>query len=416
MRCQGLKTVVILVALSCSLVGPARGGFAPIVLTPGSYNQDVVVEKTAPAPVIPGGYTTASMDNGTGNTGTSWYERGYDSAAPSTGLPAAGSTLTSQSSASHIYTMAPSYTANNAVMLDSILSNAALTLVTPTACSRLSFLESGGNNGVSFSYTVHHQNGATDSGSASIPDWYNGSNTAFTANGRVDVGSFALSSVNGNDPRLYSLDISLANTNSPVTSIGFTYISGAGHGAIVAVSGATNSTFNPLAVTGYNEDIVVEASAGVPGSLSGYTTATMDTGITNTLNTWYEQGYQPNAPLTGLPPAGTTMTNVSAPDHLYTLAPSYTSNNVLLLTAGSPTGTLTPASPAIEHGLSFLCAAGNGPVTVNYSVRHSSGYVESNSFVVEDWFSYSPVAFFANGRVDISAKTVKSVNASNPCF
>jgi len=33
-----------------------------------------------------------------------------------------------------------------------------------------------------------------------------------------------------------------------------------------------------LAVTGYNEDMVVEASAGQTGSLSGFTTATMDTG------------------------------------------------------------------------------------------------------------------------------------------
>jgi predicted alpha-1,6-mannanase (GH76 family) len=416
MRCQGCKIEVIWAALWLWLAFSAQGGFAPITLAPSSFNQDVVVENTAPAPDIPGGYTTASMDNGIGNTGTSWYEEGYNSSAPGTGLPTAGSTFISQSSPTHQYTMAPSYKANNAVLLDSTVTNATLTLVTATVCSQLSLLESGGNDGCTFNYTVHHQNGATDTGSGSIPDWYNGPNPAWTANGRVDVQAFTFSSVNGNDPRLYSLDITLANTNSPVTSIGFAYVSGTGHGAIMAVSGATNGEFTPLAVTGYNEDMVVEAHAGYPGTLSGYTTATMDTGITNALNTWYEAGYAPAAPSTGLPLAGSTLTNVSAPDHLYTLAPSYAANNVLLLTASAPIGTLTLAAPASYHGLSFLCSAGNGPVTVNYSVKHSSGYIETNSFVVQDWFSYSPVAYFANGRVDVSNKTLNSVNANNPCL
>ncbi len=50
----------------------ARADFAPIPLTSGSFNQDVIVENTAPAPVIAGGYTTASMDSGIANNGTSW--------------------------------------------------------------------------------------------------------------------------------------------------------------------------------------------------------------------------------------------------------------------------------------------------------------------------------------------------------
>src|SRR5580658_1779258 len=203
MRCQGFKTEVLWAALWLWLALPARAGFVPIALTSGSFNQDVVVENTAPEPVMAGGYTTASMDEGIANYDTSWYEQGYDSAAPTTGLPTAGSTFTSQTSPTHHYTMAASYKTNNAVLLDSTVTNATLALVTPTACSQLSFLESGGYNGCSFNYTVHHQNGATDTGSASIPDWFsNGTNTAWTANGRVDVGTFALENVNGNDPRL----------------------------------------------------------------------------------------------------------------------------------------------------------------------------------------------------------------------
>src|SRR5271169_6625119 len=86
----------------------AHAGFLPIQLNTNSFNQDMIVEATAPAPVVSGGYTTASMDSGTGNTLTSWYEIGYDAAAPTTGLPHPGTTFTSQSSATHSYTMAPS--------------------------------------------------------------------------------------------------------------------------------------------------------------------------------------------------------------------------------------------------------------------------------------------------------------------
>ncbi|HZV33008.1 MAG TPA: hypothetical protein VFB72_00405, partial [Verrucomicrobiae bacterium] len=212
----------------------AQAGFSPIPLTSGSFNEKMIVPASSPAPIIPGGYTTASMDNGIGNTGTSWYEEGYDTNAPTTGLPHPGTTFTSQTVANHSYIMAPSYTANNAVMLDSTLTSATLTLSSPAAFTTLSFLESGGHNGVTFSYVVHHQSGATDSGTAIIPDWYNGNNVSWTANGRVDVQAFTFSSVNGNNPRLYSLDVTLLNTSSPVTSITLSYVSGGGHGVIMA--------------------------------------------------------------------------------------------------------------------------------------------------------------------------------------
>src|ERR1035438_7706558 len=97
------------VLMFSAMGGIAHGGFAPIPLTSGSFNQDMVVERSAAGPVQAGGYTSASMDSGVGNTATSWYEKGYNTASPSTGLPAAGSTFTNQSAADHQYTMAPSY-------------------------------------------------------------------------------------------------------------------------------------------------------------------------------------------------------------------------------------------------------------------------------------------------------------------
>src|SRR5579884_3905057 len=214
-----MRTAFVSLAITFCAICAGFAGFTPIPLTSGSFNESMIVPATAPAPLIGGGYTTASMDAGIGNTGNSWYEQGYNTNAPTTGLPHPGTTFTSQTVSNHSYLMAPSYTANNAVLLDSTLTSATLSLSSPASFPKISLLESGGNNGVSFAYTVHHQNGSTDSGSASIPDWYNGSNVSWTAAGRVDVQAFTFSSVNSSNPRLYSLDITLQNSNSPVTSI-----------------------------------------------------------------------------------------------------------------------------------------------------------------------------------------------------
>ena len=407
-----MRPAMLVLIWACASV--VRAGFAPITLTSGSYNQDMVVEAGAPAPALAGGYTTASMDSGVANANYSWYEQGYNTANPATGLPHPGTTFTSQSLANHQYTMAPSYTANNALLLDSTLTNGTFALATPAAYSQLSFLESGGHNGAAFSYTVHHADGTTETGSGNIPDWFDGANPAWTANGRVDVGTFAFQAVNGNNPRLYSLDVALTNATSPVTRIDFSYVSGSGHGAIMAVSGGNGAAFTPIAVTGYHEDIVVEAAAGRPGPLTGVTTATMDSGTNNAGSTYYEASYVPTAPCTGLPSAGSILTNLSATDHLYRMPPSYTANNAVLIDSNLPTATITFASPASYAGLSFLTAAGNGPVTVGCVVHHANGTTENQSFTSPDWFNESPVAVVANGQVYVDSATVNSLNAGNP--
>ncbi|MCX8108569.1 MAG: hypothetical protein N3G20_07180 [Verrucomicrobiae bacterium] len=86
------ETKVWMHCTSSSLTGLAavgRAGFEPIILTPDSYNQDVVVEKSAQTPLVPGAYVTASMDGGTAKTGNTWNEQGYFSSDPSVGLPPA---------------------------------------------------------------------------------------------------------------------------------------------------------------------------------------------------------------------------------------------------------------------------------------------------------------------------------------
>jgi hypothetical protein len=415
-----LSAIFAALGLAWITTATARADFAPVVITADSYNQDVVVEKTAPAPVIPGGYTTASMDGGTNNNGDTWNEVGYFVANPEVGLPVAGSVFTSTAAADHSYALAPSYTTNDAVMLDAsaTFTNASLTLKSPAAFGALSFLTSGGNGGCIFRYTVHHQDGTTETGTSPSADWFNGANPAWIANGRVNAQSFALDNYNSSNPRLYSKDVALTNNSSPITSIDLAYVSSAAgaHTCIMAVSGATatGAPFSPILVTGYNADIVVEAAAGHLQPLTGVTSATMDGGVANTGATWYERGYDPLAAATGLPAAGSTLTNTGASDHRYLLPANYTANNAVLLDVDNPTATITLATPAKYAGFSFLSATANGSVTIGYDVNFTDGTTESGTVIAKDWFGNTPVALTANGRVNIDNSLLDNVNNNNP--
>src|SRR5262249_25168032 len=180
----------------------------------------------------------------------------------------------------------------------------------------------------------------------------------------VNVSTFTFD-MDPSNPRLYATDVALNNTSSPVTSIDFGYMGGTGHRVIFAVSGSTYASdpFSPITVTGFNQDVVVEADSTYPATLIGSTTAASEDGTANSGNTWYEQGYYTPAAATGLPAAGARITSGADPDHHYQLAASYTNNNAVLIDAENPSATILPLSPAPYAALSFLTAAGHGPVT-----------------------------------------------------
>ena len=70
-----LRSLTVATPLLLVFVQASQADFTPIPLTTGSsYNQEMIVPATAPEPAVPGGYTTATMDNGITNTGTTWYE------------------------------------------------------------------------------------------------------------------------------------------------------------------------------------------------------------------------------------------------------------------------------------------------------------------------------------------------------
>jgi hypothetical protein len=413
MRC-GSKHARFLFIGTLLLSQITRADFVPIPLTSDSFNQDVVVEKTAPPPLMPA--TTASMDAGTGNTNFSWYERGYNIDWLSTGLPPAGSVIASEVFPDDTFQFAPNYKTNNAVLVDSTLTAATLTLTTPTNYSRLSFLTSAGNGPGTVQFAVHYQNGTTQTGTFASPDWQNTVGPACTAYGQVDVNAFTFANVYASHPALFSRDIALSNTNSAITRIDFSYVAGAAHNAIFAVSGSTNlvDPFAPITVTGFNVDLVVESTAARRQALTTATTASMEGGSVNAGRTWYEKGYYPLNPASGFPATGSILTSVSAPDHHYALPSSYTANNALLLDSTLDSGILTPASPAPYAALSFLCSAGHGPVTNQCVLSYANGSSQTNTLVIPSWFDSAPAAFIASGDLDLNTRSVDSVGSNNP--
>jgi hypothetical protein len=215
---------------------------------------------------------------------------------------------------------------------------------------------------------------------------------------------------------LYSVDIALADTASPINAVELFLTNGVGHTAVFAVSGAslTGSAFAPIEIGCYNEDVVVEASALKPGFLETNTTATMDSGTANLRFTWYERGYCSLAPGSGLPPAGSLLTNQDDASHRFILPSSYTDANAILLDSVCTNAVVKLVAPAPYSALSFLTASAHGPVTNRCVISHADGRSETNEFVSPDWLGNSPAAFATQGRVSVSTRLIDNLGSGSP--
>lgn len=414
------KITILLLAGACTI--SAHADFNPVPLTPGSFTADVIVEKTAPKSLSD--FTTATMDNvGTNNTANTWYEKGYFTNAPWTGVPPQGSTFISPTDPNHQFKMAPNYAANNALFIANHpgagLTTGTLTLSSPAAFSSLSVMGSAGNGPMVANYTVHHSGGANESGSISVADWTGGGSTfAYLPNGRVNLGSggiSALSWTNGNSARIQFMDIPLSDAVNPVTSIDFTWVSG-GRSALFGLSGSTdNVIYTPITVTGFNRDVIVEATAPKSG-YNGGANVTMEnpsSGVANAGNGWYEQGFNRGALTTGLPTNGTSYTVGGT--RTYTMAPDYTTNCVFFISQnpGTTTATITLNTPISLTGLSFADSAGNGPTVINVTIHHTADPDENGSISVVDWFNAAAADLNAGGRYVKETLTFNNVNDVN---
>ena len=412
------------VSTACLLAVPAPGQFnsIPLPLASGSLNQDVVVERTAqPALPVPNP-TTATSDGGIANSGYTWYERGFNTNLPSSGIPPAGSTFVSAGDATngetHVFMMAPSYKTNDVLMVDPTFTTGTLSVNTIDVYANISLLASTSYGPVTNNWTVNYVDGSTTTGTFVVPDWSGGSavNVAYTVNGAYSPQGQTFEWFSVSNPRLYQFDLpSAPGTAVAISNIVIAWVGGnaLAHETIFAASASTDNLnyTNPLVLTGFNQDMIVEASAAMPERLVGATTATYDAGLGNTGMTLYEQGYNTNAPTTGMPAAGSAITNGN---RVFVLAPSWQGPNAAFIDAQN-SATLTLATPAPHGILSFLTDAGNGPTTLDYTVNFSDGSTQKGTISALDWFNQSPWAFNANGRVSVDNATFNSVGTGTNC-
>lgn len=184
-------------------------------------------------------------------------------------------------------------------------------------------------------------------------------------------------------------------------------------------AGAASAAVIPIPVSGYNQDIVVEA--GAPANATGVTTASMDGGSGNNGGAWYEQGFNAAAPLTGLPAKGSVIVSAVAADHSYQLPLSYgpgngqagTTNDAFVVGQGTGSPTITLTAPLPYSTLSLLGSAGHGPNTVSYVIHHADASTENGQLSVGDWFN-GTAAYNTNGRLTVGTGAFDNVNAGNP--
>lgn len=343
---------------------------------------------------------TATMDAGASRGGTTWFEQGFDTGDGSVGLPTHGSTFTSTAQANHSYTMPASYTTNDAVMIGSNeQTSATITLTSPAAYSALSFLGSAGNGPMTVSYSVHHADTTTETGSLNVLDWFNTNGTvAYGTGGRVNGDGTGLNDYGaGNFPCLLSMDITLTNTASPVTSVALSYVSSTtpdAHACIMALSGSTGGAFSPISITGFNEDMVVEAGA----------VTTVANTITDVVNQVSGAVTVTNGGQLFIGNIGTAIYNLSGGSvdvHNYIALGRSSGNGTLNITGGTfnqdgggnllvgtgfnnngnpATGVLTQGAGIINCQGQFLCPE-NAPSTGTYTLHGGTNNC-SNWFVV----------------------------------
>ncbi len=410
------------------IVAPfARAQFTPVPINPASFNHDVVVEASAPA--ILNGAVNATVDGGTNKSGNTFYEQGYNPAAPTTGVPVHGTTVSYFGT--NTFQMAPDYHVNNVLLVGHAaggrtpLTGGTLTLTTPQAYSGLSVLATSGNGPVTVFYTIHYADSTSAQGTFTALDWFNNTNYVFNAAGRVSMGG-GVANVNGNPAgACYAVNVASVNTTVNITSIDFSYYNSGnplnpyqnGRAVIFALSGTTDGiNYSPVPVTGYNADVVVEADAPpttgmsqAGGSiLTNNCTATMDGGTSKGNNCWFEQGYYPGFPNSGFPAPGSTVASATLPA-TYTMPASYAANNAVLLASNVSSANITLATPASYGALSFLCATANGDTFIPCVLQFQDGSSETNAIFVPDWFNrVLPWSYLAFGRVNPNNRTLNN--------
>src|SRR5688572_7380034 len=177
--------------------------------------------------------------------------------------------------------------------------------------------------------------------------------------------------------------------------------------ALASGFGLKAQTYSPIAVTGYNADVVANGT----GAAAASTTHDVD-GVNYN---FMAQGYTNPTPTTttrGLPTSGLITTVVAAtPGLTYQLAP-YTANNSLRIN-GVGTGTLTFTTPTAGDKVYVLATSGSGTSIATITVTFTDNTTQTFTQTVNDWYDNTGFAIQGIGRVNRTDNAIDN-NTTNP--
>jgi hypothetical protein len=165
---------------------------------------------------------------------------------------------------------------------------------------------------------------------------------------------------------------------------------------VVIATAANAANLTPVAVTGFNRDVIVEnTSVGPP-----YTTARNFNYQENTA--YYESGLPGRA--YGLPVSGAFMSALG--DGTQFQLQSFTASNALILSSDTAlnSGTLTLSSPAMYSRIAIIANSGSADGdTANVTLTFNDGSTFVTTYNAPDWFFRTAnVALQGFGRVNLS--------------
>ncbi|MDB6020697.1 MAG: hypothetical protein JWQ04_554, partial [Pedosphaera sp.] len=386
--------VLCLIALGLSFAGQrlvAGTNMTPIAVT--GFNRDVVIEKTASGPP----YAGAALEFNAGE-GKCYYQSGL--LGTSNGLPASNS-FVSVLDGSTVFQFQP-YTTNNALILgpDTGITNGTLTLVSPATYASIAVIANSGT-GTNFTgpLTLNFMDGSTFVTAYFAPNWFNNAtNIALQGSDRINLTSGATDGGPAGNPRFHQTTLNLiallGATNKPLASLTFGKAI-ANTTGIYAVSGVLASNMTPIAVTGFNRDLVVESnSVGPP-----YATALELNPGEGTA--FYQSGLPGTA--YGLPASGSFISALDG-GTVFKFQP-YTTNNALVFSADTTltSGTLTLVTPAIYSSIAILAHSGGGGGAGTVTLNFSDASTLVTNFNAPDWFfNTANVALLGVDRIDLT--------------